>query len=227
MRRWPALMLLLAGGCAAGPGGGDAPQQAATGVEAATAQAPSTTPVPPVNAAKPVPSAGADTLPVPEGALTALPPPEGSIAGSIAGSVELNDREQRIAVAAAQAPHIYVALQTNGSRPVSVIFAIDESRDGTPQDDDAIRITPEDGNCNPQVMRNFNFPEETRGKPTFSGDQLLRGVNPDQLPAFLAVNVTQEMLALGLVTDREQTRAHNICTRKLWETQLANPAPAG
>ena len=142
-------------------------------------------------------------------------------------SRQLDQTEQRIARAAASAPHIYMAIQQDGSRPVSVVFAIDESKDGTPGDDPAIRLTPEDGDCNPQPLRSFNFPETYRKRPVFSGDQILLGVQPDQLPEFMAISVSTELVGLGLVEDREDTRAHNICTRKLWEAQLENPVQAG
>ncbi|MEM7506028.1 MAG: hypothetical protein AAF415_04725 [Pseudomonadota bacterium] len=162
----------------------------------------------------------------------ALPTPETGVqagGGATAPDTQLglDEQEQQIALAADRAPHIYMVLQQDGSRPVSVIFAIDESRDGTPEDDAAIRLTPEDGDCNAQGLRRYNFPEDVRGSPIFSGDELLRGVDPEQLPAFLAISVTDEMLRQNLVTDREKTRAHNICTRKMWEAQLANPATQG
>lgn len=167
---------------------------------------------------------------VDEDAALGLPTPETGAAPDPQATdtpLGLDEEEQQIALAANRAPHIYMALQRDGSRPVSVIFAIDESRDGTPQDDAAIRLTPEDGDCNAQGLRRYNFPEELRGRPIFSGDDLLRGVDPEQLPAFLAISVTEEMLRQNLASDREKTRAHNICTRKMWEAQLANPAAQG
>ena len=47
------------------------------------------------------------------------------------------------------------------------------------------------------------------------------------LPAFLAVSVTNAMLNRGLAVTRDDTRALNICTRKLWESLvLAENRPA-
>lgn len=115
-------------------------------------------------------------------------------------------------------PHIYLALQPGGEgRPTSVIFAIDTARDSTPSDDQAIRLTPENGLCNPQEMRNYNFPPEYAAAPVTSEADQNRGLTAADLPAFMAVSVTDTMLARGLASDREQTRALNICTRKLWE----------
>jgi hypothetical protein len=115
-------------------------------------------------------------------------------------------------------PHIYLALQPGGEgKPTSVIFAIDAARDNTPSDDQAIRLTPENGLCNPQEMLNYNFPPEYAAAPVTSEADQDRGLTAADLPAFMAVSVTETMLARGLASDREQTRALNICTRKLWE----------
>ncbi|MEL6476647.1 MAG: hypothetical protein AAFR17_04905 [Pseudomonadota bacterium] len=162
-------------------------------------------------------------------AITSLPEPETGASTPPAGTgsgttAPLDDTERQIAQAAARAPHIYMAVQPDGGRPISVIFAIDESRDGTPSDDPAIRLTPEDGDCNPQALRQYDFPAAYADQPVFSGDQILLGIPGEQLPNFLAISVTNEVLDLGLASDREETRPLHICTRKLWEAQLANPA---
>jgi hypothetical protein len=132
----------------------------------------------------------------------------------------------------APAPHIYMALQPDGEgKPISAIFAIDAARDNTPSDDPAIRLTPENGLCNPQQMRNYAFPPQFAASPVISEAEQARGLTAANLPEFMAVTVTDRMLATGLATDREQTRALNICTRKLWQ-ELIQPenqtaAPAG
>lgn len=164
---------------------------------------------------------GVDALPAPQvDPLTAdLPKPDPSL--------QLAPEEQRIALAASQAPQIYMAIQEDGSRPLSIIFAIDESRDGTPQSDPAIRLTPDQGACNPQAMRNYSFPAPYGDKPVFGSDQVLQGVSADQLPSYMAIQVSEAIVALGVVETLEETRPHNICARKLWEAQLANPSGQG
>lgn len=115
-------------------------------------------------------------------------------------------------------PHVYMALQPDGEgKPVSVIFAIDAARDNTPSDDPAIRLTPENGLCNPQEMRNYNFPPKYLARPVVSEIEQSQGLPARDLPAYIAISVTDEMIASGLARDREETRALNICTRKLWE----------
>lgn len=118
--------------------------------------------------------------------------------------------------AAPAAPHIYLALQPGSSgQPHSAIFAIDGARDGTPSDDPAIRLTPEDGNCNPQEMRRYGFPADAA--PVVSEAEQARGLTAADLPDFLAASVTGRMIEAGLAAAPEETRALNICTRKLWE----------
>jgi hypothetical protein len=115
-------------------------------------------------------------------------------------------------------PHIYMALQPDGEgKPISAIFAIDAARDSTPSDDPAIRLTPEYGRCNPHEMRSYTFEAEAAAAPVASEADQVRGLTVAKLPAFMAIAVTDKMLATGLATTREQTRALNICTRKLWE----------
>lgn len=119
---------------------------------------------------------------------------------------------------AAPVPHIYMTLQPDGEgKPISAIFAIDAARDNTPSDDPAIRLTPENGLCNPQEMRSFDFPPDAAAAPVATEADQARGLTAADLPAFMAVSVTDRMLESGLAADREQTRALNICTRKLWE----------
>jgi len=115
-------------------------------------------------------------------------------------------------------PHIYLALQPGGGgREVSAVFAIDAARDNTPSDDPAVRLTPENGLCNPQEMRSYTFPPEDAARPVVSEAEQAQGLTAGDLPAFMAISVTEKMLSLGLASDREQTRALNVCTRKLWE----------
>jgi hypothetical protein len=125
-------------------------------------------------------------------------------------------------------PHIYMSFQLdNTGFAVSVIFAIDASRDNTPSDDPAIRLSPEDGKCNPQEMRNYTFPPKDAATPVVGEAEQALGLRVRDLPAFLAVSVTNKMLNRGLAVSREDTRALNICTRKLWESLILaeNDAP--
>ncbi len=124
-----------------------------------------------------------------------------------------------------QVPHIYMALQPDSSGTTSVIFAIDESRDGTPTNDPAIRITPEpesggNGQCNPQPMRNFDFPPQYATRPAYGPPEAARGIGARDLPKFLAVEVSSAMIASGLADEPQQTRPQNVCTRLLWERQV-------
>ena len=124
-------------------------------------------------------------------------------------------------------PHIYMALQSDDAgRPVSAIFAIDAARDNTPSDDPAIRITPEGGRCNPQEMRSYDFPPEDAARPVVSETEQAEGLTAGGLPDFMAVSVTESMLERGLASEPEDTRALNICTRKLWEKLVLSENPA-
>ena len=115
-------------------------------------------------------------------------------------------------------PHIYMAVQPgNAGGPVSAIFAIDMARDNTPSNDQAIRLTPENGQCNPQEMRSFTFPPDSAAAPVTGEAEQAQGLTVLNLPDFMAVSVTNAMLEHGLASDRQGTRALNICTRKLWE----------
>jgi hypothetical protein len=126
-------------------------------------------------------------------------------------------------------PHIYMALQPGGtSGQVSAVFTIDAARDNTPSDDPAVRLTPSNGLCNPQEMPSYTFPARDAARPVVSETEQDQGLTARNLPAFMAVSVTDRMLARGLASDREQTRALNVCTRKLWERLMAagnQPAP--
>ena len=119
------------------------------------------------------------------------------------------------------APHIYMVLQPDPSGPLSVIFAIDAQKNDTPQDDPAIRITPEDGKCNPQDLARFNFPKD-QIKPVFGPDQAFAGITARDLPNFMAMAVTAAMLDRGLITEVDQSKPQNVCTRKLWEQLTVN-----
>lgn len=121
------------------------------------------------------------------------------------------------AAEAADAPHIYMDLQHDSSDLVSVIFAIDRSKDGTPSDDPAVRLTPDAGKCNPQIMRYYEFPEAVAGRPVFSQDVALgEGITLEELPNLMAIEATSEMMRRGLILEPEESRPQNVCSRKLW-----------
>lgn len=117
--------------------------------------------------------------------------------------------------AAASVPHFYIALQEDPAGPTSVILAIDRSRDGTPSDDPAIRITPDAGACNPQQLRYYTFPPGEAERPTYGPQEAARGVTARDLPDFLATAVTSEMLLRNMAAHPDDTQPQNICTRKL------------
>ena len=120
------------------------------------------------------------------------------------------------------APHIYMAVQAGGPVATSVIFAIDRSRDNTPSNDPAIRITPENGKCNPQEMQYFRFPSGAASRPIFGPQEAASGVTAEQLPNFMAMAVTSEMLRRGLIVQPDDSKPQNVCTRKLWEQLVIN-----
>jgi hypothetical protein len=118
-----------------------------------------------------------------------------------------------------------MTVQPDRGGPVSVVFAIDRSRDNTPSDEPAIRITPEQtdpdsGSCNPQQLRYFNFPPDSAAHPVYGPDEAARGIGPRDLPGFMATAVSQEMMARGIAADLEATRPQNVCTRKLFEQTI-------
>lgn len=123
---------------------------------------------------------------------------------------------------AIDAPHIYMALQPDTVGPLSVIFAIDAARDGTPEDDPAIRITPLEGKCNPQDLRRYDFPAAARARPTFGPEEAAKGVTAKELPTYLATAVSAEMIRLGHAADLKGSQPQNVCTRKLWEQMVVN-----
>ena len=132
---------------------------------------------------------------------------------------------QQTAAAAADpdAPHIYMAIQPGGaSGPTSVVFAIDRDRNNSPANDPAIRITPENGQCNPQEMQFYNFPGESGSRPIFGPQEAGSGVSARELPNFMAMAVTSEMLRKGLIVQPDDSKPQNVCTRKLWEQLVVN-----
>ncbi len=161
--------------------------------------------------------------------LAAAPPaPAPATAPDTARTAIATAPEQQPAPAAAAlppgppVPHIYMALQSGGaSQAVSAVFTIDAARDNTPSDDPAVRLTPEAGLCNPQEMRSYDFAAADAARPVVSEAEQAQGLTARDLPAFMAVSVTDRMLSLGLAREREETRALNVCTRKLWERLLA------
>ncbi len=146
-----------------------------------------------------------------------LKPPEQD-----AKTAEKTRDDAKIAAAAAAAPHIYMALQPSGAGPLSIVFVIDAGRDGSPGNDPAIRLTPEEGKCNPQELRRFEFPPGTGGRPIFGPDEASAGVTAQDLPRFMAMAVTSEMLRQGAVAEVEDSQPQNVCTRKLWERLIVN-----
>ncbi|MEM6944069.1 MAG: hypothetical protein AAF416_02490 [Pseudomonadota bacterium] len=121
-----------------------------------------------------------------------------------------------------QVPEIYLAVQDGGSAPHSVIFAIDGELDGSPLNDQAVRISPEptgarEGNCGIQNLQSFRFPT---GEPVFSSVQANQGIDLGEMPRYLAFQATQALVATGLAADAEDTVAQNICARKFWEVWL-------
>lgn len=120
------------------------------------------------------------------------------------------------ALAAVQdVPQIYMALQPDAGGPTSVILAIDRSRDNTPSDDPAVRITPDNGACNPQQLRWYEFPPERAQRPIYGPEEAARGVTARELPDFMAMAVTSEMMTAGLIDDPDESKPQNVCTRKL------------
>lgn len=136
----------------------------------------------------------------------------------------LTPDEPDLAVAgqASGAPHVYMDIQYDGSGPASVIFALDRSRDGTPSDDPAIRLTPENGECNPQILRHYEFPPTMVHRPVYSQNiALLEGITVQELPNLMAIEATSEMMRRGLITEPDESRPQNVCSRKLWVLLLA------
>jgi hypothetical protein len=150
--------------------------------------------------------APSSALPTPQtGGATPAPAP-----GAAPAPREVNEDEIR---------DIYVALDA-GVTPTAVIFAIDQNRNGNPSDERAIRLSPENNQCNPQELTSYNFPAGSR--PVFSIEEARRGVTPVELPRFLAANVTAAMVQGGLAQTPEDTLPQNVCTRKLWEVLVQN-----
>lgn len=169
--------------------------------------------------ALPDPTLAAADLDLPEPtagdrAASRLPLPEpGGIARSDAGGIVPVPEPDAIR-------NIYMAIQNEANRPTSVVFAMDENRNGDPSDDAAIRLTPENGRCNPQLMRRFTFPEAYARKPVFTIRDVEKGVSARQLPGFIATQVSQEMLRLGLAENPDDTRPQNLCSFELWRQQI-------
>lgn len=148
-----------------------------------------------------------DILPAPDRSAPSL----ATLASPEPPAMEVPEAEARPSV-----PHIYLALQPGGTgRPTSAVFAIDAARDGTPSDDPAIRLTPEAGRCNPQEMRRYAFPADAA--PVVSEAEEAGGLSARDLPRYLAAAVTGRLIEAGLASEPEDTRALNVCTRKLWE----------
>lgn len=150
-----------------------------------------------------------------------LKPPEATEKPG-AEKADKTDKTARAPAAGRLAPHIYMALQPDEAGAVSIIFAIDAGRDKTPGNDPAIRLTPENGKCNPQELRRYAFPADTARRPIFGPDEVGAGISAKDLPNFMAMAVTSEMLRRKLVEKVEDSKPQNVCTRKLWERLIVN-----
>lgn len=162
---------------------------------------------------------GGPSLPLPRPTVDA---PEGD---AVATAASTEGDTEAPAEDATAAPHVYMAVQPDRGGPVSVVFAIDRSRDNTPSDEPAIRITPEQtetsrGRCNPQQLRYYNFPPESAERPLYGPDEAARGIGAKELPGFMATAVSSEMIDRGIADELEQTRPQNVCTRKLFEQTI-------
>ena len=130
--------------------------------------------------------------------------------------------KDRLAAAAANAPEVYMALQPDPNGVVSIVFAIDGGRDANPTNDPAIRLTPEEGKCNPQELRSYDFAGEASKRPIFGPEMVKLGVTAKDLPVFMASAVSSEMIRQKLAADVKGTQPQNVCTRKLWERLIVN-----
>jgi len=156
-------------------------------------------------------------------AIAALPVPQAGSADTDAGADLEAEDVKRPAIRTARSetvPHLYMELQPDSAGATSVVFAIDESRDRTPSDDPAIRITPADGQCNPQQLRWHEFSPERSERPAYGPEEAARGITAQELPAFMATLVTSEMLEAGLISDPEESRPQNVCTQKLLQQMI-------
>jgi len=115
-----------------------------------------------------------------------------------------------------QVPDYYMAIQQSGGQPISIIFAMDQNHDGNPSNDQAVRLTPENGLCNPADMRFYKFPKRYR-EPVYSFREYRQGIRVQDIPALMAVRVTEELIALGLAEEPQDTHRYNVCARKHWE----------
>ncbi len=195
------VLALLLAGCGGGETAKPAPEPATEPATEALAPAPAPAPAAASAPAAPVPPAAESLLPVPDRpdiAPAALPPAAGPVPPDPAPG----------------APDIYMALQSSSAGTVSVVFAIDEARDNTPSDDPAIRLTPENGKCNPQELRRYEFPAVYAARPIYSA--VNSDIDAAALPAFLSTTVTTEMLRLGLAGHPDDTRPQNMCSFLLW-----------
>ena len=148
----------------------------------------------------------------PDAEPAAAPEPEGT-----ADAAAVPERAAQAPESLGIPPHIYMALQPDGDRPLSIVFAIDDARNGNPNDDSAVRLTPMDGDCNPQDLGFFNFARAGVTTPTYGPDEAAEGITARDLPAFMAIAVSSAMMARGLAVEPEETKPQNVCTRKLWE----------
>lgn len=124
-------------------------------------------------------------------------------------------------------PAIWMGIEGGEGRPTSVVFAIDGALDGSVANDKAVRITPVPtaggaGNCDIKDLEGYNF---TSTGPIFSHVQANQGVQPSEIPQYLAFTASQSIVASGLAADAEGTVPQNICTRKFWELWLSQAQP--
>lgn len=154
------------------------------------------------------------------------PVAEAEISGENKPDTEADAEVTELSPEALAAPHIYMALQPDKGGPTSVVFAIDQSRDNTPGDDPAIRITPADGKCNPQQLRWHEFTAEQARRPAYGPDEAAQGITARDLPGYMASLVTSQMLDAGLIKDPEDSRPQNVCTQKLLQQMIIERSAA-
>ncbi len=119
------------------------------------------------------------------------------------------------------APLIYMGLDPRSNGVVAITFVMDRDRDGNPYNDPAVELRPAGGKCNLTDVEKHQLAPPFADRPIFGPDEVRKGVTPDQLPAFMAIAVSSEMIRQGLAQDPGETHPQNVCTRKYWERLMA------
>ena len=73
-----------------------------------------------------------------------------------------------------------------------------------------------------QELRRYDFPPDAAARPIFGPDEAAAGITARDLPNFMAMAVTSEMLRQGLIDEVEESKPQNVCARKLWERMILN-----